>query len=289
MSSVASEPDQRTPQVSDAPVLGTATAGHTRTIRVMWYREVLRLRRTPVRVVFALMSPLLFLLVLGTGLTSAMESAGDDADYRVYLVPGVLLMAIQVPAVNTGVSIVWDRQAGFLREMLVAPVRRSALLTGICLGGTTVAVLHGILMLVFTASMGISVRPHLLALVLLELVVIAFTLTAGGILAAVCLERAETFQAVVGIALMPLLFLSGALFPVSGLPGWLNGAVLANPMSYGVDAMRRTLPTGNFENVAESGPHWWGWQPPVVLEIAGLALLACLTLTIAARRFSRIE
>ncbi|MER8073081.1 ABC transporter permease [Streptomyces sp. NPDC094034] len=252
----------------------------------MAQRELIRLSRNPFAVVISLLMPFLFLVVLGTGLNTAVGSASDDTDYRTYLLPGVLVMVVLAPAVNTGVSIVWDRRAGFLREMLVAPVHRSALIAGICLGGALAATSYGGLMLLLAALFGITFDPFLLAPLLLELLVITLALTALGALAAVSITRIETFQAVVGLTMMPLIFLSGAVFPVSGLPGWLNAAVLANPLSYGVDALRRTL----FPDLgASTGLDWGGWQPSVTLEIALIGALTLLALFTAARRFSRIE
>ncbi|MBD3009048.1 ABC transporter permease [Streptomyces sp. 5-10] len=256
-----------------------------RTVRVMWQRELIRLSRSPVGLLMNLLTPLMFLMVLGTGLNSAMRDAGNDADFRSYFLPGMLLMVVQAPAVNTGVSIVWDRRAGFLREMLVAPVRRGALIAGICLGGATAATAYGALVLGIAGVLGVTYDPLLFAPVLMELLVTTLALTALGALAAVSITRIETFQAVVGISMMPLLFLSGALFPVSGLPGWLNGAVLANPLTYAVDAMRRTLSNAG----TGGGPHWWGWQPPVAVEMAFVGALSLVALATAARRFSRID
>ncbi|GAB2755761.1 ABC transporter permease [Amycolatopsis magusensis] len=256
-----------------------------RAIRVLWLRELIRFGRNRLRVAMGLVSPLMFLLVLGTGLGSMM---GVSAGFRSYLFPGVLLMAVQAPAITVGISIVWDRQAGFLRQMLVAPVRRGAIVAGLCLGGATTGTLYGALVLVLAGVAGIPYHPQLL-LVLAELALVAFTFTAMGVLAAVCIKRIETFQVVVNLALMPLLFLSGAMFPASGLPTWLGVAVNANPLTYAVDAIRRTLPGDAAHLPGADGPRWWDAAPPVVLEIGFVALLAAVALAVATRRFSRTE
>ncbi|GLZ37035.1 ABC transporter permease [Actinokineospora sp. NBRC 105648] len=255
-----------------------------RTIRVLWLREVIRFGRNRLRVAMGLVSPLLFLLILGTGLNSLMGGGG----FQGYLFPGVLLMAVQAPALAVGISIVWDRQSGFLRQMLVAPVRRAALVAGLCLGGATAGTLYGLLVLVLAGVAGIPYRPELL-LVLGELVLVSFTFTAMGVLAAVCIKRIETFQVVINLALTPLLFLSGAVFPAGGLPGWLSAAVAVNPLAYAVDALRRTLPGDAARLPGTTGPQWWGSAPPLVAELGLVAALAAVALVVAARRFSRAE
>jgi ABC-2 type transport system permease protein len=253
-----------------------------RTIRVLWQREVIRFGRSRVRVAMGLLTPLMFLLILGTGLGAA---APGLAGYRAYLFPGVLLMAAQAPALAVGASIVWDRQAGFLRQMLVAPVRRGALLAGICLGGATTGAFYGSLVLVFAGTAGIPYGPRLL-LALLEVGLTSFAFTALGVLGAVCVKRFETFQVVLNLSMLPMLFLSGGVFPARGLPGWMTAAVLANPLTYAVDATRRTLTDGKLAGI-EVGPQWAGHTPSLALELLIVAALALLALAVAARRFTR--
>ncbi|GAA2292200.1 hypothetical protein GCM10010415_75260 [Streptomyces atrovirens] len=265
------------------------------TVHVLWRREMIRFVRNRLRIATSLVMPLLFLLILGSGLNSVLSSPGTGSgsgpgagDFRTYLFPGVLLMVVQGPAMTVGALIVWDRQAGFLRQMLVAPVRRGALLGGICLGGATTGAAYALPMLLMAGVVGVPYGlPLLLALGVLGLV--AFSFTVLGVLGAVCIRRPETFDIVMGLCAMPLLFLSGALFPVHELPGWLNAAVLVNPLTYGVDALRRTLPGGTGLAGADAGPQWWGWTPPVALELSLIALLALGALAVAARRFARTD
>ncbi|MEU8425043.1 ABC transporter permease [Micromonospora sp. NPDC048835] len=254
-----------------------------RTVRVMWQRELIRLLRSPYGILLSLLMPLLFLVVLGTGMNATVAGG---VDFRAYFLPGVILMAVQGPAVNTGISIVWDRRSGFLREMLVAPVRRSALMTGICLGGATSATAYGAAVLATALLIGMTYQPARLVLVLMEMLVVTLAFTALGALAAVSVQRIEMFQAVVGTAMMPMVFLSGALFPVSVLPGPLNVLALLNPMTYAVDAIRRTLDDATAG--ALPGPQWAGWQPPVALEVTLVGTVAMLAVVGAARRFSRV-
>lgn len=267
-----------------APSRSRALTRDLRTVQVLWRREVIRFGRSRVRIAMGLLTPLMFLLILGTGLGAA---AVGMQDYRSYLFPGVLLMAVQAPALAVGASIVWDRQAGFLRQMLVAPVRRSALLTGICLGGATTGAAYGGLVLVLAGVAGIPYDAYLL-LALGEVALTAFAFTALGVLGAVCIKRMETFQVLINLSVMPMLFLSGAVFPARGLPGWMSAAVLANPLTYAVDAVRRTLTDGSLAAM-DVGPQWGGHTPPILLELGIVALLAVLALAVAIRRFSRVE
>lgn len=276
------------PITDERPVLAPATTARLgrelRAVRVLWLREVIRFGRNRLRVAMALVGPLVFLLILGTGLSSVM----GGADFRGYLFPGVLFMAVQAPALAVGISIVWDRQSGFLRQMLVAPVRRGALVAGLCLGGATAGTFYGLFVLALAGVVGVPYEPRLL-LVVLELALVSFTFTALGVLAAVCIRRIESFQVVINLAMTPLLFLSGAVFPAGGLPSWLGIAVQVNPMTYAVDAVRRTVPGDAARLPGDTGPQWWGAAPPVALELGLVALLAVLAVTVASRRFARTD
>ncbi|WP_238014372.1 ABC transporter permease [Dactylosporangium sp. AC04546] len=254
-------------------------------VGLLWRREVIRFRRNWAQIVLGLMTPLMFLFILGTGIDAAARSDGGGG-YQAFLFPGVLLMAVQAPAVTVGASIVWDRQAGLLRQMLVAPVRRGALVVGICLGGATTGTLYGVAMLAFAGLAGVPYDPWRMTAAMLEVALTALAFAALAVWAAVSLRRPETFQMVVTVAMMPLLFLSGAMFPASGLPGWLGAAVLANPLTYAVDAVRRTLSSGFGD---ATSPRWFGAVPPVAVEVGLIALIALLALTLAARRFARAE
>lgn len=263
-------------------------ARDARTAAVLWRRETIRFSRNKLRVAMGLVTPLMFLLVLGTGLSSTMS---DDnlRNFRAFLFPGVLLMSVQAPAIAVGASIVWDRRSGFLRQMLVAPVRRSAILVGTCLGGATSGAVYGTFVLLLAPVADVPYDLELLV-ALLELATVSFAFTSLGVAAAVCIRRPETFQVAVSLCMMPLFFLSGAMFPAEGLPGWLGYAVKANPLTYAVDALRRTMPgDGVTMGDRSASPEWWGWTPPVLLEVGLVAGLAALALTVATRRFSKVE
>lgn len=255
-------------------------------VGALWRREVLRLLRSKAQIAMGLVTPLMFLTVLGTGL----ESMGGEEfrDFRAFLFPGMVLMATQSPALVVGLSVVLDRQTGLLRQALVAPVRRGALLVGLCLGGSTCGAVYGTLVVLAAPVAGVDYHPMLLVTVF-ESALVGLLFTAGGLLAAVTLTRIQTFQLVISLALMPMLFLSGAVFSPRGLPGWMGIAVHLNPLTYAVDALRRTMP-GNLDLLGGSvTPQPFGWTPPVALELAFVAALALTLLALAARRFARTE
>jgi ABC-2 type transport system permease protein len=208
-----------------------------------------------------------------------------------FLFPGVLVMAAQAPAISVGASIVWDRQSGFLREMLVAPVRRSTVLIGKCVGGAAVATCQGTVVLASAGLIGVPYRLDLFALLLAELALTALAVTVFGALVAVTIRRLQTFNIVLNVLITPLMFLSGLMFPISAMPGWMAVLARANPLTYAVDAMRRTttarLSTGPPSALSEPVA-WAGWHPPVLLELALVVAFTAVALSIASRRFARV-
>jgi ABC-2 type transport system permease protein len=263
-----------------------------RAARMVWLRELLHFVRDGAASLIALLQPLLFLFVLGVGLARLLAGTGGAAasDYLTFLFPGVLVMAAQPAAISAGASIVWDRQSGFLREMLVSPVRRGTLLVGKCLGGATVATCQSTVVLLGAGLVHVPYRLGLFTLLLAELALTALAMTALGALVAVAITRVRTFSTILGVLMTPLVFLSGLMFPVGAMPGWMAWAALADPLTYAVDAMRQTVvartrthPPGTlFEPVS-----WGGWHPPPLVELAVVGALTVVMMAVATRRFSR--
>jgi daunorubicin resistance ABC transporter membrane protein len=263
---------------------------HIRQLRMICQRELLHFLRDRTGAVIALLQPLVFLLVLGVGLAGLMPQLGGNS-YQLFLFSGILLMAAQAPAISVGSSIIWDRQAGFLRHMLASPARRSTLLIGKCLGGATVATCQTVILLTVAGVIGIPYNPVLIASLVAEITLIAFVMTVFGVLLATLVRLPRTFGTIMSVFMMPLTFLSGSMFPLSAMPGWMAGAALANPLTYAVDAMRRTIagflphPPGRLFH-----PVTWGsWPVPVTVELLLLTISAFMGLTVAARRFSRYD
>ncbi|MCC3768561.1 ABC transporter permease [Streptomyces sp. UNOC14_S4] len=273
------------------PVPPPATRGLTgelRAVRVVWQREMLRFLRNRSLIAVNLLQPVFTLLVLGTGLSTMVSTPAGTSDYRAYLFPGVLMMTVQLPAIAAGASIVWDCETGFLREMLVAPVRRGSLLLGKCVGGATVATCQGLVVIGLAWTAHVPYRPVLIATLVGELALTALTMTALGTLAAVCITRMQTFQAVLSFTLTPMLFLSGAMFPLAALPTWLTALCLANPLTYAVDLLRQAVAAHAPVPAAAATDTWpAGWRPSTAAELAITATIGLTALAVAARRFSR--
>jgi ABC-2 type transport system permease protein len=214
-------------------------------VYIIWYRDLLRYWRNRTRLVSSLGQPLLFLVVFGSGLSASL-GAGltkqlGDVSYVRFIFPGIVTMAVLFTAVFSAISIVWDREFGFMREVLVAPISRAAVVLGKALGGSTVAMFQGAILLVLAPILGVSLSP-LLVLELLGLMFLtAFALTSMGILIAARLQSMEAFQMLMNFFIMPMFFLSGAFFPLRGLPAWMSVISRLDPVAYGVDPMRRLL------------------------------------------------
>ncbi|MET7483296.1 ABC transporter permease [Streptomyces sp. NPDC005538] len=274
--------------VKAAPPPADRSRHPARPVLLLWRREMTRLRHNPVRLAMGLVTPLLFLVVLGTGLDAASSSLGKAQlnDYRAYLFPGTLVMSVQAPAIAVGISLVWDRRLGVLRQMLVAPFPRASIVFGLAFGGATTGAVYGLMVLSVGGIASIRYTPMLLV-VLLELLLVSLMFTALGLLAAVTIRQVDTFQVVVNLSLMPLMFFSGAMFPPGGLPGWLDTVVKLNPLTYGVDAVRRTLPGPSVLTSEQTRLMLGDWHPPVVAELGVLAALTAVALGLAGYRFSR--
>jgi ABC-2 type transport system permease protein len=266
-----------------------------RAVRVVWYRELLRFSNDRLRIVTALIQPLLFVFVLGTGLSSLTRGNGvTGVDFKTFVYPGALAMSVLFTAVFSAGSIVWDREFGFLREMLVAPVSRTALVVGKCLGGATTATAQGVVVLALAGAVGVPYAPLLMLELLGMMALLAFTLTAFGVMMA---ARIATFQGFMGLTqmlLMPLFFTSGAMFPLSGLPPWLTWVTRLNPLTYAVDPIRRAvfdrLDIGAAARAAYApGVSWGGYHVPVWLELLIVATVGMLMLGVASLEFRQAE
>jgi ABC-2 type transport system permease protein len=216
-------------------------------IYVMWIRQIKKTWRSKARIIGSLGQPLLFLLALGFGLGGVFEQAGQG-DYTDFLVPGIVAMSIMFTAMFAGIEILWDRQFGFLKETLVAPIARWKIMIGRTLGGSTIAIIQGIIVLLISLLIGFrpaSVSGLLFALIFMFLV--AFIFTAFGTALASKMTDMQAFPLIMNFLVMPIFFLSGSLFPVNAVPKAIEIIVKLNPLSYGVDGIRHALlGTGNF-------------------------------------------
>ena len=266
-----------------------------RAVGMVWRRELIRFRSDRLRAVTSLVQPILFLFVLGTGL-SRLASRGLPVglDYRTFIYPGVLAMSVLFTAIFSAASIVWDREFGFLREMLVAPVQRWAIVVGKCLGGATVATFQGIIFLALAGVAHVPYNPVLLLTLVGELLLLSFTLTVFGVMMAARVKQIQAFMALTQMVVLPLFFLSGALYPLNGLPTWLTVLTRIDPLTYIVYPMRHAvfihLPVSPLAIQALSpGITWFGWVVPVGLSLAMVTAMGAVMLAIAIAEFRKTE
>jgi ABC-2 type transport system permease protein len=266
-----------------------------RAVSIVWRRELIRFRSDRLRAITSLVQPVLFLFVLGTGL-SRLASRGmpPGVDFKTFIYPGVLAMSVLFTAIFSAASIVWDREFGFLREMLVAPVRRWAIVIGKCLGGATVATLQGVIFLALAGVAHVPYDPALMLTLVGELLLLSFTLTAFGVMMAARIKQIQAFMALTQMFVMPLFFLSGALYPLSGLPSWLTVLTRVDPLTYIVDPMRHAvfshLPIApEALDALSPGVTWAGWPVPLGLSLAIVAAMGLAMLGVAIAEFRKTE
>jgi ABC-2 type transport system permease protein len=241
----------------------------------MWLREVKKFIRSKSRIVGALGQPIFYLLALGYGLGSVFSAAGQG-NYIEFLVPGVIGMSIIFSSIFNGMSIIWDRQFGFLKETLVAPVPRVAIMFGRTLGGATVAAAQGCIVLFLTLFFGFQPYSWLLVLpAILIMLLVAALFSALGVMVASLLSDMQGFQLIMNFLVMPMFFLSGALFPLTNVPLVLGWLAAIDPLSYGIDAMRAVL-----INTAHFG---------LALDLSVLFVGVAIFLGLGSYFFSKIE
>jgi ABC-2 type transport system permease protein len=244
-------------------------------IYILWLREMKRYSRSRVQLVASMGQPMLYLLVLGFGLGPVFQRAGNGS-YLQFVAPGVIGMTVLFSSIFSGLGLLFDRQFGFLKETLVAPVPRLQIMAGRTLGGATVAVMQGLLVTVVCLIAGF--RPVHLAtmpLALIFMLLIAIVFSALGVAIGSSLQDMQGFQLIMNFMVMPIFFLSGALFPLNGLPRLLALATSVDPLSYGIDGMRAVL---------LGVTHFGALTDAVVLAVVGAILLV-----IGAHRFSKIQ
>jgi ABC-2 type transport system permease protein len=281
-----------------------ASAGPVREVRsdlahelratwVVMRRELLRFRQDKARMVTMLLQPLLFIFVMGTGLGSIVDTGGGTS-FQTFLFPGVLATSVLFTAAFAGISLVWDREFGFLREMMVAPISRGAIIWGKCLGGAVVATGQSLVLLALAGTVGIPYAPVLLLELVGCLFLGALLLTGIGVLLSTRIKTIQAAMPVSQLLIMPMMFLSGALFPLSGLPDWLALLTRLNPLTYVVQPMRSFV----LEHLSLTETEqarlvpvltWFGWEVPVGVQLLTVAVVTLGLVTLAARVFRTTE
>jgi len=283
-----------------ADQIRVAVPGHglrhdLRAAGIVWRRELIRFRADRLRAVTALIQPVLFLFVLGTGLSSlAGRGMPPGVSFKTFIYPGVLAMSVLFTAIFSAASIVWDREFGFLREILVAPVSRASIVIGKCLGGATIATFQGVVFLILAGLADVPYNPVLIVTLIGELLLLSFALTAFGVMMAARIKQFQAFMALTQMLVMPLFFLSGALYPLAGLPGWLSVLTRIDPLTYIVGPMRHAV-FSHLSLPAAAGLHlapgitWGGWPVPLWLSVGIVPVMGLGMMTVAIAEFRKTE
>ena len=260
-----------------------------RAIWIVWWRDVIRFWRDRARLVASFAQPLLYLVIFGSGLSAALGGgfrAAGGLSYTQFIYPGVISMTVLFSAIFGGMSIVWDREFGFMKELMVAPIDRTAIAIGKTLGSATQALVQGLILLLLAPLVGVALTLTSFLELLGLMIVLAFGLSAFGVAIASFMKSMQGFQVVMNFLMMPMFFLSGALFPLVGLPAWMLVLTRLDPASYGIDPIRRTVLGAPAELTAMT---IGDLIVPVAVEAAVVVAFGLVMLAIAARAFQRRE
>jgi ABC-2 type transport system permease protein len=265
-----------------------------RAARAVCRRELIRFSTNRAQMAMWLVQPLLFLFVLGSGLQSLSRASTDGVDLKTFIFPGVLCNAVMFSSMLSATSLVWDRELGFLRELTVAPVSRTSILLGKCLSGSLVGTSQGVIVLALAGTVGVPYDPLLLLGALGLAMALAFTVTSFSLLVAVSIKQAQTFAGVMQMLVIPMFFVSGAFYPVSGLPTWLAVLNRIDPLTYAVDPMRRLVfahldVSSAARDTLVPGVTWLGRRLPAGVEVLMVVALGAVLLSLAIARFGRTE
>ncbi len=227
-------------------------------ITTIWWREIIRFYRQRSRLFSAIAQPLIFWILIGTGLSASFQPAGtsDETGYIAYFYPGIVVLVLLFTSIFATISVVNDRREGFLQSILVAPVPRWQIVLAQALGGTTLALLQGLLLLLLSPMVGIRFGATSLLLSIGVMTLLAFGLTNLGLLIAWRMESTQGFHAIMNLLLIPIWLLSGAFFPSTGVPGWLAWVMKFNPLTYGLAAFRHSLYLDTTTKAFGEGAPW---------------------------------
>ena len=273
----------------------------TETYRGIWvvaFRELLHFISDRTRIISSLMFPLMFLVVFGAGFSRIVGGLDGGVDFIHFIYPGILAMTVLTSSLLSGTSVVVDREHGFLKEVLVAPLSRVGVILGKALGGSLTSLLQGMIMLVIAPIIGLSITPLLVVKLLPTLLILSLALSGLGILMATRMQSQQGFQFLMQLIVFPLMFLAGVFFPVDGVPVWLQIVAKVNPLTYGVDAIRQIFLAPQITNAAaeisggevvSTGITLSGHRMGVVEDIMVIGLIGFVLLLAGVWSFSRTE
>ena len=278
-----------------APRPATGRASFLQVVRVIWMREVLIYFRDRPRMISAFVMPIMMLVMFGEGLGNSIATLPGDIGYRQFIFPGMVAMIVLMNSVFSGVSIVTDRQFGFLREILVAPVSRSAICIGKISGGATISLVNGIVMFVMAPILGIEISLEIVAKLIALIALVSFMLTGLGVAMGSRLRSVESFQMLSQVAIMPAMFLSGIFFPINNVPAWMDVIVKLNPVTYAVAPIREIALSEQLKALPADAPFqithvdWFGYTLSTWEEIDVVVVFGAAMLTIAIRAIRTTE
>jgi ABC-2 type transport system permease protein len=244
-------------------------------IYTIWLRETKRFFRYKSRIVTSVVTPLLWLIIFGTGLGAAVRFGANPGGYKAFIYPGIIAQTILFTSIFSGLSVIMDRQYGFLKEILVAPISRPAIVMGKALGISTAAVIQATILLFLSFIVGVSMDPLIFVTCMIISIIMSVGLGGLGLVIAAFTDSMEGFNLIMSFIVLPMFLLSGALFPITGLPEWLQVAVYVNPLTYGVDALRSVILNQS--------------ALPLEIDIIAIVIFAVLMVFIAALLFSKKE
>lgn len=278
-----------------SPRPATGRASFLQVVRVIWMREVLIYVRDRPRMISAFVMPIMMLVMFGEGLGNSIATLPGDIGYRQFIFPGMVAMIVLMNSVFSGVSIVTDRQFGFLREILVAPVSRSAICIGKISGGATISLVNGMVMFVMAPILGIEISLEIVAKLIGLIALVSFMLTGLGVAMGSRLRSVESFQMISQVAIMPAMFLSGIFFPINNVPAWMDVIVKLNPVTYAVAPIREIALSEQLKALPADAPFqithvdWFGYTLSTWEEIGVVVVFGAAMLTIAIRAIRTTE
>jgi ABC-2 type transport system permease protein len=264
---------------------------------VIAYRELLRFVQERSRIISSLAMPIMFLIIFGAGFKRIIGAITPGVDFIQFMYPGIIAMTVLMNALMSGLSVVWDREFGFLREVLVAPLDRTGIVLGKATGTAVIAVGQGLVMLVLAPLLGVTLNVVVILKIVFILIILSLSLSGLGILMASRMRSQQGFQVVMQITIMPLIFLSGVFFPINNVPAWLEIASKINPLTYGVDAIRQLFLSVELMTTSAAagnggyviGVTVFGHTMTVLEDMVIVAVLGLVLMFAAARSFSKQE
>jgi ABC-2 type transport system permease protein len=261
-----------------------------RGIWVIAYRDMLRYVQERARLVSSFFMPVLFLVVFGAGFNRMVGDMAPGVDFTKFIYPGIIGMTVLTNSVFSGLSIVWDREFGFLREVLVAPISRSGIVLGKAIGTAIIATLQGLIMLVLAPILDVSITPMLVVKLVPVVIILSISLSSLGLLIGSRMRSQQGFHMVTSILIFPLIWLAGVFFPVNDVPVWMEVLGKANPLTYGVDAIRRLFLDGSVAGSTNVlGVTVFGHTTTLIQDVLIVGALGALLMSIAVYAFSRQE